>query len=407
MDAKMLDRFGRKTGLKTAPKTIGDLLSLNGIPASSVVVEVNNIPALLDHQLLDCDSIQAKMLRTYHLREFLDPPVIRCSDEVMPPRYCRQEAIAEEDGTYNLYVEELSGNSIEKAVEERFIASVDKYNLLPQNQKFLLGISGGRDSLALLRLLRKFSHERNWEISLVHLSATVPEYESKVVRREAEIAGMPLIEFDEHWVRRKFNIDLPLADFFKYVRESGRGFDTINLLHAFTCAALEDAGSQEGIKSILYGLMREDVAATALRRLLLGMPAEEPLRKRWGEFTYIYPLWHLTKRDVYEYVQASTPLHSHQSDATTEECGEAQRDQMYFLTDVLESASPGILSDFIAGLQDAAVAPPEHKELTCCQCDNCFQAASEMAAARICPICDLVNLISNEGSLRRKLVGRS
>lgn len=60
-------------------------------------------------------------------------------------------------------------------IKRRFLETVAQKNLLPQNNLLIVAISGGQDSLALLKFLMDFKKKYNWKILVVHFNHNIRE----------------------------------------------------------------------------------------------------------------------------------------------------------------------------------------------------------------------------------------
>lgn len=54
-------------------------------------------------------------------------------------------------------------------VESAFIETVKFRDLLPEGSNILAAVSGGSDSVALLRILHRFANHMNWDLSVLHI----------------------------------------------------------------------------------------------------------------------------------------------------------------------------------------------------------------------------------------------
>ena len=55
-------------------------------------------------------------------------------------------------------------------LESKVKNAIDKYGLINKNERVLVGLSGGADSVALLHVLLKIAPERGFELCAAHLN---------------------------------------------------------------------------------------------------------------------------------------------------------------------------------------------------------------------------------------------
>ncbi len=88
-------------------------------------------------------------------------------------------------------------DKIIKRVEQRFNKGVVKYRLIEDDDKILIGLSGGKDSLALLELLARRSKilKPRFSVVAVHVAMTNIPYKSDIdyLKNYAESFGVPFV----------------------------------------------------------------------------------------------------------------------------------------------------------------------------------------------------------------------
>lgn len=98
-----------------------------------------------------------------------------------------------------------------RRIEKRFAKGVVEYGLIEEGDKILIGLSGGKDSLALVELLARRAriYKPRFSVVAAHVVMKNIAYESDIdyLRRYAESWGMPLVvyetEFDASTDTRK------------------------------------------------------------------------------------------------------------------------------------------------------------------------------------------------------------
>lgn len=91
-------------------------------------------------------------------------------------------------------------DKIMRRVEQRFNKGMVKYRLIEDGDKILVGLSGGKDSLALLELLAKRSRilKPRFMVMAVHIGMTNIPYQSDLeyLKNYAEGLGVPFVYFE-------------------------------------------------------------------------------------------------------------------------------------------------------------------------------------------------------------------
>ena len=89
---------------------------------------------------------------------------------------------------------------IMRRLEQRFNKGVVKYRLIEDGDKILIGLSGGKDSLALLELLARRSRilKPKFTVIAVHVGMTNIPYQSDLeyLKGYSEDLGVPFVHYD-------------------------------------------------------------------------------------------------------------------------------------------------------------------------------------------------------------------
>lgn len=87
-----------------------------------------------------------------------------------------------------------------RRIEQRFMKGIVRYGLIEEGDKILVGLSGGKDSLALLELLARRSriYKPRFSVVAVHVVMTNIAYESDMdyLRTYAEGLGVPFVRYE-------------------------------------------------------------------------------------------------------------------------------------------------------------------------------------------------------------------
>ena len=87
-----------------------------------------------------------------------------------------------------------------RRIEQRFMKGIVRYGLIEEGDKILVGLSGGKDSMALLELLARRSriYKPKFSVVAVHVVMTNIAYESDMnyLRTYAEGLGVPFARYE-------------------------------------------------------------------------------------------------------------------------------------------------------------------------------------------------------------------
>ena len=165
-----------------------------------------------------------------------------------------------------------------RRISQRFNKGVVKYRLIDDDDKILVGLSGGKDSLALLELLAKRSRilKPKFSVVAVHVSMSNIPYQADLdyLRSYSEGLGVPFIHYETSFD--------PSTD----TRKSP----------CFLCSwnrrkALFTVAQEQGCNKIALGHHMDDILETLLMNLTfqapetLTSPAWMPIKSKQSMWT--------------------------------------------------------------------------------------------------------------------------
>lgn len=177
-----------------------------------------------------------------------------------------------------------------RRIEQRFMKGIVQYGLIEEGDKILVGLSGGKDSLALLELLARRSriYKPRFSVVAVHVVMTNIAYESDMdyLRTYAEGLGVPFVRYETSFD--------PLTD----NRKSP----------CFLCSwnrrkALFTVAKEQGCNKIALGHHMDDILETLLMNMTFQgafstMPPRLVMRK--FDMTIIRPMCLVHESDLVE-----------------------------------------------------------------------------------------------------------
>lgn len=177
-----------------------------------------------------------------------------------------------------------------RRIEQRFMKGIVQYGLIEEGDKILVGLSGGKDSLALLELLARRSriYKPRFSVVAVHVVMTNIAYESDMdyLRMYAEGLGVPFVRYETSFDPSTDNRKSP----------------------CFLCSwnrrkALFTVAKEQGCNKIALGHHMDDILETLLMNMTFQgafstMPPRLVMRK--FDMTIIRPMCLVHESDLVE-----------------------------------------------------------------------------------------------------------
>lgn len=338
-------------------------LKKNYIPRDSVICYVNN--SVVDDQSYivdENDLIVIDMVRAYQLPEYCrtlrlwEDGGVETTAANINSIYTKNVLWFNDNGICHMKESQFTKKDFIEYIDNMFVQGILEKKLIRKNEKIILALSGGRDSLALLYLLRRNKEKLPpHEIIGVTVADTAASSKDIDVAKEAIIklgvtdyTILP-IDFVNDTMKFKYGFEHAIE---KILTTEGRGH-SIALWHHVMRASVERFARQRDVYTIAFGYHFEDLFTSVFRTCTLGtLLGESAPLKTWGDFTHTSPLWTITKKELTLYLKFIAPdSHSKQGSPTDFDRGDHNRDINYFIVDLLSGVWPGLGFNFFESLE--------------------------------------------------------
>lgn len=183
-------------------------------------------------------------------------------------------------------------------IENKVLETIKKYQLIEKEDKLVIGVSGGPDSMALLHILLTLQ-EKEQIPSCTLLVAHV----NHMLRKEAEEETAYVEEFCRLYQIPCF---VKRAKVEELAQKAKMGTEEMgrNIRYQF----FEEVREKEKAQKIVTAHHANDNAETVLMNILrgsstAGLKGIEPIRKNEKNVVFVRPLLNCTKEEIYEYCE--------------------------------------------------------------------------------------------------------
>ena len=209
--------------------------------------------------------------------------------------------------------EEIELTKLQKRLTKRFHKACADYGLIADGDHILIGLSGGKDSLALVEFLgrRAQVHVPKFRVTAVHVRVKQRDYRSDLSYLEDFCARVrvPFVVRDTEIARKASSLEDAASGYSLEVK----GKETKEKHPCFLCSwyrrkALFDVAKELGCNKIALGHHKDDLVETLLMNLIFqGSIATIPpmLQMDKMPIQMIRPLCMIEEKDIQRYAQLS------------------------------------------------------------------------------------------------------
>jgi len=402
--AVFYSKDGKAESLSATPgMTIKDVLRNNGIPANAVLCSVDRKIVAEKTTLGPDDHLEIRQVRHYDL-DVTRRPATLVLPSANPPVYSKG-VLFDDSGSLEVQSEDMDEAQFTDYVEQIFAASITEHDLLAIDRPAVVGLSGGRDSVAFLKLLER-CRDRIGTFPLTAVTVTgLPDWEEPATfgaaKAVAESLGVDQVLVDEAAIRETF----ALRRSFHEVMQDVVGGDSRQMVmvitHHVMRRMIEIEGARRGVGTVVLGLNGDDLLASIVTWLTSGFIMGSIPKRTIGDLEYVFPLFRITKKELTLYLEIVAPELNRQGTPGRFTTGPQERSMAYALTDHLYDLWPGIDYYVFDAFRQFAerMGKPEHDQCRTCGaaylpqpgvanpkalCDVChFFAMREYAVVRV------------------------
>ncbi|MBW2503380.1 MAG: tRNA lysidine(34) synthetase TilS [Deltaproteobacteria bacterium] len=179
------------------------------------------------------------------------------------------------------------------ALQKRFHQRLKRLETFRPGNRFLVAVSGGSDSVALLHLLDRVAREESWQLVVGHLDHGLRSesgQDAEFVRRLANEKAWPFV------VRQ--------ANLTKLARRSKGGLE--EAAREARRDFLEKTAAEQNCQVIVLAHHQDDQAETFMLRLIRGAGSTGLAGMRFFDPPYLRPLLQFPKSEIVAYLRANS-----------------------------------------------------------------------------------------------------
>lgn len=375
----------------TAGQPLVDVLRRHGIPVNAVLSWRNGKVVSEDTTVVEPDDvIEVRQVRHYDLDVLRKPQ--RQVYGVPEPVYSKT-ILFDTLGALERRTEQLDAAGFVQYIEETFVQSVLSHGVMRAGDKVVVGLSGGRDSVAYLTLLER-TRERLPALDMTAVTITgLPDWEEPATfaaaRESGERLGVHQVIVTAADVERVFKLRGPFVDAMNEIVAGEGNHLTMVIGHQVLRRMLEEEAKSRGAGVVAFGFNADDLVATMVTWFTSGFRMGGIPVREIGDLRYVFPLYRITKKELTLYLELVAPELNRQGTPGRFTTGPDERSMSYGITDHLFDLWPGIDYYLFSAFETMQRYMFPLLEATCRGCGGLYLLQEGIAnAPDLCDVCD-------------------
>ncbi|MGH3809199.1 MAG: hypothetical protein ACRDRU_21790 [Pseudonocardiaceae bacterium] len=341
--------FRNKTGRSyplaaSVGQPLRDVLRANGIPANAVLTYLNGRVVPEDTVTLGPDDVvELRQVRHYDLDVIRNPKVHTYG---APDPVYTKTILFDHGGDLEHRAEQLTADSFVQYVEQTFLQSVAHGATMRAGDRVVIGLSGGRDSVAYLKLLERT--RGHWpEVDMTAVTITgLPDWEEPSTFTAAldayQALGIEHSVLTADDIAEVFHLREPFVDIMnRLVAGEHRNMNMV-IGHQVLRRMLEWEAQRRGASVVAFGFNADDLVASLVTWFTSGYRMGSIPVREIGPLRYTFPLYRITKKELTLYLELVAPQQNRQGTPGRFTTGTDERSMAYAIADQLYDLWPGI-----------------------------------------------------------------
>ena len=341
--------FRTKTGgsetLTAAPgQTLLDVLRTHGIPANAVLTYRAGKVVPEDSVVIGPDDvIEVRQVRHYDLDVVRHP---KQHTYAAPNPVYTKSILFDHGGTMERRSEQLTADTFADYVEQTFVQSLTTGKTMRAGDHMVIGLSGGRDSVAYLKLLER-TRGRWPDVAMTAVTITgLPDWEEPATF-QAALDACALLDIDHvivtaEDVEERFKLRERFVDVMNRVVAGEHRNMNMIIGHQVLRRMLEQEAVRRGAGVVAFGFNADDLVASMVTWFTTGFRMGGIPVREIGGLRYVFPLYRITKKELTLYLELVAPELNRQGAPGRFTTGPDERSMAYAVADHLYDLWPGI-----------------------------------------------------------------
>lgn len=385
-------KLGTTEQLTATPgQPLTDVLRQHGIPRNAILTWHNGRIVAEDTTVIGPDDvIEVRQVRHYDL-DVTRRPKRQVYGE--PGPVYTKSVLFDTDGSLEVRSEQLDADGFVAYVEEAFVQSIVGRQVVRQGDSIVVGLSGGRDSVAYLTLLERTRH-RMPEVPMTAVTITgLPDWEEPATfaaaRESGQRLGIEQVIVTAEDVERVFRLKGRFVEAMNEIVAGEGNHLTMVIGHQVLRRMLEVQAAERDANVVAFGFNADDLVASLVTWFTSGFRMGGIPAREIGGMRYIFPLYRVTKKELTLYLELVAPELNRQGTPGRFTSGPDERSMSYAITDHLYDLWPGVDYYLFSAFENMQRYMFPMIESTCRICRGVYLLQEGVSnPADLCDVCD-------------------